>query len=133
MKPLTKILLLLLIVIHIGCDTDVESLQINESDKLVGHWINPVANNDTELKFDRAKALKKDAYGISFLVQSNCIERSSGWCGTPPLIFADFQGTWKRKDSIITITIDNGMNGLEAIDWKIKTLDDQSLIIERLR
>jgi hypothetical protein len=119
-------------VIHIGCDTDVESLQINESDKLVGHWIKPVAN-DTELKLDRANTLKKDAYGISFLTESNCIERSSGWCGTPPLIFADFQGTWKRNDSIITITIDNGMNGLEAINWKIKTLDDQSLVIERLR
>ncbi|OBX27254.1 hypothetical protein LX77_02780 [Gelidibacter algens] len=132
MKPRIKILLLLLMVIHIGCDTDVESLQINESDKLVGHWIKPVAN-DTELKLDRANALKKDAYGISFLTESNCIERSSGWCGTPPLIFADFQGSWKRNDSIITITIDNGMNGLEAINWKIKTLDDQSLVIERLR
>lgn len=132
MKPRIKILLLLLMVIHIGCDTDVESLQINESDKLVGHWIKPVAN-DTELKLDRANTLKKDAYGISFLTESNCIERSSGWCGTPPLIFADFQGTWKRNDSIITITIDNGMNGLEAINWKIKTLDDQSLVIERLR
>lgn len=131
MRTILKSLLLLLIVTHIGCDTTDDSIQINDSDKLVGHWINPV-HNDSELKLERAKSLKNDAYGISFLRESSCIERSSGWCGTPPLIFADFQGSYKRNDSLITITMDNGMNGLEDIDWKIKTLDDQYLVIERI-
>ena len=131
MKPLFKTLLLLLIVTHIGCDTSDDAIPINESDKLLGHWINPVANG-SETQFERAKSLKSDAYGISFLIENNFIERSSGWCGTPPLIFADFQGAWEKDDSMITITIDNGMNGLENVNWKIKSLDDKQLVIERI-
>ncbi len=131
MKTIRQSLLVLLIVTSIGCDTADDSIQINDSDKLVGHWINPVYT-DSELKLQRGKSLKNDAYGLSFLRESNCIERSSGWCGTPPLIFADFQGSYKRKDALIIITMDNGMNGLEDIHWKIKILDDQYLVIERI-
>lgn len=131
MKPTFKIILLILLVTHIGCDTADDSIQIDESDKLLGHWINPIAS-ESETKFERAKSLKEGAYGISFLTERNFIERSSGWCGTPPLIFADFKGAWEKDDSVITITIDNGMNSLEDINWKIKSLNDQYLIIERI-
>jgi len=129
MKTIIKSLLFLLIVIHIGCEKDNESIIINESDVLIGFWINPIYN-DSELKLERANSLKKNEYGISFLIESKCIERSSGWCGTPPLTFFDFQGTWIKNDSIITIIIDNGINGLENINWRIKTLNDKYLIIE---
>lgn len=132
MKTIIKSFLLLLIITSFGCEKDNETITINESDKLIGHWINPVSN-DAELKLTRANSLKNDAYGISFLTESTCIERSSGWCGTPPLTFFDYQGTWTRNDSILIITIASGINGLEAIQWEIKTLNDKYLIIERIR
>jgi hypothetical protein len=59
------------------------------------------------------------------------VERSSGWCGTPPLSFMDFQGTWKRTDSSLIVTIDNGL-GMQNIKWVIKTLNDTTLILERM-
>ena len=132
MKTIIKSFLLLLIVTSLGCEKDNETITINESDKLIGHWVNPIYN-DYELKLTRANSLKNDAYGISFLTVSTCIERSSGWCGTPPLTFFDYQGTWTRNDSILIITIASGINGLEAIQWEIKTLNDNYLIIERIR
>jgi hypothetical protein len=61
------------------------------------------------------------------------VERSSGWCGTPPLSFMDFQGTWTRTDSVLIMTIDNGINGMQNIKWIIKTLDDKTLILERIQ
>ena len=132
MKTIIKTVLFLLIVTFIGCDDDSEPIIINESNKLIGYWINPVYT-DLELKLERANSLKKDEYGIAFLEESMCIERSSGWCGTPPITFFDFQGTWTKNDAIIIMTIDNGINGLEEIKWEIKTLNDNYLIIERLR
>lgn len=131
MKTIIKTLLFLFMISFIGCENDNESITINESNKLIGYWINPVYT-DSELKLERANSLKENEYGIAFLEESNCIERSSGWCGTPPITFFDFQGTWTKNDSIIIITIDNGINGLEEIKWEIKILSDKYLILERL-
>lgn len=131
MKRLLKTALFVLIVAFIGCEDDSEPITINESNKLIGYWINP-DYTESELKLQRAGSLKENEYGMAFLEGSKHIERSSGWCGTPPITFFDFQGTWTTNDSIIIITIDNGINGLEEITWEIKKLDDKYLILERL-
>lgn len=131
MKTILKTVLFLLLVTTIGCSQENEAITINESDKLIGHWINPIYTG-SELKLSRANSLKNDEYGLSFLEKSLCVERSSGWCGTPPLTFSDFKGTWTRTDSNLIITIDNGLNGTQNIKWVIKTLDDNYLIMERI-
>jgi hypothetical protein len=132
MKAIMRTVLFLLIASTIGCEKDNETITINESDILIGHWLNPISN-DSELKLTRANSLKDNEYGISFLEKSNFIERSSGWCGTPPITFFDFQGTWKRNNSNLIITIDNGINGMEDVKWEIITLNDNYLIIERIQ
>ncbi|MBA6153815.1 hypothetical protein [Gelidibacter maritimus] len=131
MKPLLKAFLFLFIIVNIGCDNDNESLKIDESNMLIGYWINPVYT-DPVTTFERANRFKDAAYGVAFLTENISVERSSGWCGTPPLVFADFQGKWKKNDSIITISNDNGMAGLMDNHWKIRTLNETHLVIERL-
>lgn len=131
MKPLLKAFLFLFIIVNIGCDNDSDSIMINESDMLIGYWINPVYS-DSGTTFERANKFKDDAYGVAFLTENISLERSSGWCGTPPLVFADFQGKWQKNDSMLTITIDNGMAGVMDNHWKIKTLDEKHLVIERM-
>lgn len=130
MKTILKTVLFLLLVTTIGCEDNNEPIPINESNKLIGHWINPVYT-DSELKLTRASSLKSNEYGLSFLEKTQCVERSSGWCGTPPLSFMDFQGSWTRTDSILIVTIDNGL-GMQNIKWIIKTLDDKTLVLERM-
>lgn len=130
MKTILKTVLFLLLVTTIGCSQN-ETIPINESNKLIGHWINPVYTG-SELQLTRASSLKSDGYGLSFLEKTQCVERSSGWCGTPPLTFMDFHGTYTNTDSIIVITIDNGINGTQNIKWIIKTLDNKTLILERI-
>ena len=131
MKTKIRMILFLSILTFIACEDSNEIIPINESDKLIGSWINPI-ETDNGLKLTRVNDLNKDEYGISFLTNKECIERSSGWCGTPPITFFDFQGTWTRNDMIITISIDNGIDGLVDIKWEIKSLNDEYLIIERL-
>lgn len=129
MKTILKTILALVLVTIMGCSQN-ENIPIDESNKLIGHWINPVYT-ETEIQLTRASSLKSDEYGMSFLAESQYVERSSGWCGTPPLTFSDFKGSWTRTDSIVVVTINNGI-GLQDIKWKIKTLDDKTLIIERM-
>jgi hypothetical protein len=131
MKTLLKTVLFLLLVTTIGCEDNNETIPINESNKLLGHWINPVYTG-SELQLSRASSLKTDQYGLSFIEKTQCVERSSGWCGTPPLSFMDFKGTWTRTDSVLIITIDNGFSGTQNIKWVIKTLDNKTLIMERI-
>lgn len=131
MKTLLKTVLFLLLVTTIGCEDNNETIPINESNKLLGHWINPVYTG-SELQLSRAGSLKSDDYGLSFLEKTQCVERSSGWCGTPPLSFMDFKGTWTRTDSVLIITINNGLSGTQNIKWVIKTLDKKNLIMERI-
>lgn len=130
MKTILKTVLFLLLVTTIGCSQN-EPIPINESNKLIGHWINPVYTG-SELQLTRASSLKSDGYGLSFLEKTECVERSSGWCGTPPLSFMDFKGSWTRTDSTLIITIDNGINGMQNLKWVIKTLSDTTLIMERM-
>jgi hypothetical protein len=131
MKTILKTVLLLLLVTSFGCSQENETIPINESNKLIGHWINPVYSG-SELQLTRANSLKNDEYGLSFLEKTQCVERSSGWCGTPPITFFDFKGTWTRTDSVLIMTIDNGLSGMQNIKWLIKTLDNNTLIIERM-
>lgn len=129
MKTILKTILVLVLGTTIGCSQN-ETIAIDESNKLIGHWINPVYT-ETEIQLTRAGSLKSDAYGMSFIAESQCVERSSGWCGTPPLTFSDFKGSWIRTDSVLIVSINNGI-GLQDIKWKIKTLDDKTLIMERM-
>ena len=132
MKTILKTVLFLLIVTTIGCSPENDVKPINASNKLIGHWINPTYNsNGSELQLTRASSLKDGEYGLSFLEETQCVERSSGWCGTPPITFSDFKGTWTKTDSVLMVTIDNGL-GMQNIKWVIKTLDDKTLIMERM-
>ena len=131
MKTILKSVLFLVLVTTIGCSQEMETIPINESNKLIGHWINPIYS-DSELQLTRASSLKSSEYGISFLENAECVERSSGWCGTPPLTFSDFKGSWTRTNSVLIITLDNGLNGTQNNKWIIKTLDDKTLLMERM-
>jgi len=119
-------LLLCLITALVSCNKDDTS--IDENNLLLGSWINPQYENN-KTTFKRAKSLKEDGYGISFLAKDVFIERHSGWCGTPPLIFDDFTGLWNKNQNKLSININNGIGTVER-KWKIILLDNETLVIE---
>ena len=111
------------ILLVLGCSEDNSQL-IDESNLLVGVWVEPVYENEV-LTFKRADELLDDAYGIWFKSQDVLIERTSGWCGTPPIIFHNYDGVWKQEDNLIEIDLE-----YRLIKWKIITVDKQNLIVE---
>jgi hypothetical protein len=125
MKTLNKMILFLSIIILIACEKSNEPI-VNDSDKLIGYWINPVAI-DTVWKYERANTLKDNDYGFAFKSGQLFVERkNAGWCGTPPISYTDFDGTWTKNDSVINITV-GYWGGLADYQWKIILIDNNSL------
>lgn len=107
------------------------SCQKKEEQSLLGTWVKPQYNtNATEYQFEKADNFLKNEYGVSFLKNNIFIERHTGWCGTPPLHYSNYEGTWAFKDSIITINIIDS-NGKSTRYWKVKSVTPQTLIVER--
>jgi hypothetical protein len=107
----------------------VSSLSCNKADEfdvhkeyLIGNWINPVYS-DSLITFERSGWSNIDAYHISILGNGKVIERkNAGWCGTPPITMADFEGTWRLGDSILIINV--GCWGGDAeYQWKVVSAD----------
>jgi len=59
-------------------------------------------------------------------------EHDTGWCGTPPIAYSDFDGTWNKKDSVIKITVAY-WGGLADYQWKVISVDNNNLTIYRLK
>jgi hypothetical protein len=73
--------------------------------------------------------LVDNEYGIVFNSDGNILERkNAGWCGTPPLIYNDFNGTWEIKDPTIKIHVAY-WGGMADYSWKIITIDNNELNI----
>ena len=100
----------------------------NSTDYLIGNWINP-QYADTIITFQKADTLKSQDYGFSFRLPDQFTERkNSGWCGTPPISYSDFEGTWNQHDSILDIQVAY-WGGMADYTWKILSLDNKKLTL----
>ena len=101
--------------------------EIYTDNMLVGNWVNPVYDGEKTI-YQRVNSLPTEDYGISFKENGNFIERSSGFCGTPPLIFSDYDGLWQLEDSRIKIT---AQSFLANYNWIVVSLTETELVLER--
>ena len=123
-----KIILLIAIAILFGCEED-ETLVTNG--ELIGYWINPIDVENTTT-FERSQSLKENDYCIGFNSGNCFIQRAnSGWCGTPPIAYADYEGTWTETDSVINIQVEY-WGGIAKYKWKIETLTETTLKVTRI-
>jgi hypothetical protein len=125
MKWIFKILLILFVCGLVSCGKD-DNPVIDDSDLLIGYWFNQVGS-DTIFTYDRTTGLKKDTYGFAFKEGNLFVERKNvGFCGTPPVILNDYEGTWSRQDSLVDIDVPY-WGGMSHYQWKIISLDRRSL------
>ena len=121
------ILLLFSIVFLTSCENDID-LKSDEAELIIGHWISPVYI-DTLVQYTRAEGLNDNDYGISFNPGNSLVERqNAGWCGTPPISFANYNGTWSKTGDIIDITVDF-WGGKANHKWKVIANDQKTLTI----
>ncbi|MHC1703629.1 MAG: hypothetical protein AB9846_06945 [Tenuifilaceae bacterium] len=120
---------ILLLLALISCKK--EDISIINDENLIGIWAYPVYN-DSIITFNRSGNKNIDSYRLSILENGKLIERkNSGWCGTPPISYADFEGNWNLTDSILTISV-GFWGGTEVHQWQVKQLNNKNLIVKTL-
>ncbi|SDS50525.1 hypothetical protein SAMN05216503_3276 [Polaribacter sp. KT25b] len=131
MKTKTAFLSLFLTVFLFSCEINNQSneLIIDPNDSLLfGYWAE-TSYEDEQITFTRVNSLPNDSYGISFVEKGVFIERSSGWCGTPPLTFTDYTGTWEFvEDSLVKISTTSFIGDFQ---WRILEVSEEKLVVKR--
>ncbi len=127
----TKLFLLLAIFCFlIGCEKEGKEQTFNNPEELLGAWSDSQINGDVWV-FRKVDKLKDNDYGFIFKSEQKFIERkNSGWCGTPPIVYSDFEGTWNRKKSIINITVQY-WGGTVDYQWEIISMNKDVLKIHK--
>lgn len=117
--------LILCAIFLFSCESN--EIVIESDNLLVGHWISPTHNGD-ETTFTRGNSLPKEGYGITFTQNGDIVQRTSGFCGTPPLSFFTIQGTFQLENTLIKITTNSYPNNYA---WRIVSLTENKLVVKK--
>ena len=128
-----KLAFLMIMVFLVSCEKEfLEADALGENAGIVGNWIEEGYREDTTL-LKRAGELDKVKYGFTINEDGTFIERkNSGWCGTPPISYANYDGTWEAvSDSLLNITV-GYWGGMMTYQIRIVSLVGEDLAIKYL-
>ncbi|WP_051263671.1 lipocalin family protein [Tenacibaculum ovolyticum] len=119
-----KIITLIFIITLVSCEKNNQIIQ-DQDNLLIGNWTD-VNYTEGKTSFSKSNSLPENNYGISFKTNGNYKEKTSGWCGTPPLSYFNIEGSYKLENSVITIYKENSSQ-----KWRIISLTETTLVIKR--
>jgi hypothetical protein len=130
MKQLVFFIVVLLLVSCEKASMELDALGSNAS--IAGTWVEDGQNGDT-LLLQRSGAFDEEKYGFTINDDGSFIERkNSGWCGTPPIAYDNFEGNWEAvSDSLLDITVAY-WGGMMTYQIRIIYLDAEELSIRYL-
>jgi hypothetical protein len=121
---LKNIFSIFLITLFFSCENNEQI--INADNLLLGAWIEPEYDSGT-ITYKRGNSLPDNNPGILFSENGDFIERSSGWCGTPPLIYADYNGSFEIDETLIKISTTFYPNSYQ---WRVISLTEDELVVK---
>lgn len=120
------VLAIISILVYSCSDSITDLPKSGTLNQLEGYWVNG-QYVDSIVTYTKAEALPNDQYSFGFEARGKFVENAnSGWCGTPPVIYSQYEGKWSVQDSVISITVPY-WGGLTHLKWKITALDDNHL------
>lgn len=139
MKPLEIIAISILALAFASCKTSNSTTAQNTSTNLApgsfeGSWIFLSSDSqDDVFLLSRIDSLKNDRGGIRFAADGTLIKRqNAGWCGTPPISYANFDGKWKPlSDSSLALSY-SYWGGTIQEEWKVIRLDENHIELKSL-
>jgi hypothetical protein len=122
----------MLVLGFMSCKKDMETTQPeNLTSNFIGTWVNP-QYSDSLISFNRSSSLPENGYGLSILEKGNLVERKNiGWCGTPPVIYGDYEGNWQLENELLVIRV-GYWGGTAIYNWQVIQVNEDSLLIKRL-
>eukprot|EP01013_Petalomonas_cantuscygni_P043366 TRINITY_DN8129_c1_g1_i1.p1 TRINITY_DN8129_c1_g1~~TRINITY_DN8129_c1_g1_i1.p1 ORF type:complete len:139 (+),score=2.87 TRINITY_DN8129_c1_g1_i1:147-563(+) len=131
MKHYNTLFLMLLLLI-VSC-VDDPLLSVSESGPIpIGSWSN-ISYNENGMILEKVDQLQENNYGYRFLSNGTFTHRAnSGFCGTPPIVTSDFEGSWTKDGDILNIQ--GTFWGGETVEaWQIISSDNNVLTIKVLK
>lgn len=119
-----------LLVIVLVCSISFAfKMDINPQHNLKGIWVLEQYGNNGVV-YNKHQSFVDDKPGFEFLDDGKLLKRqNAGWCGTPPISYSNFEGTWSLKNDSIVVVNYNYWGGTIQEDWKIINLDEDKLSI----
>jgi hypothetical protein len=98
-----RTVLLMMFLAAAGFACTKEQAEIDPESALAGIWVLSGYEDDI-IVFNREEELA-DNVCYNFIPDGTLIERkNSGWCGTPPISYADYKGSWYAiNDTLVRI------------------------------
>jgi hypothetical protein len=129
MKSYFLFIIFLLILAFSSCEKERNHSVLGPGE-LTGFWINP-QYNDSIVRYERANAFNNGP-GIHFLNDDSLVEhKNAGWCGTPPISYADYNGSYSENDSVISVSV-GYWGGTSEYKWRLISLTTQELTLKLL-
>jgi len=121
------LLSILLGSLFISCAKD--EIKIDPDNLLIGIWIYSHFQDNTGIYIRNQDFVDNHCY--KFNSDGTLIERkNSGWCGTPPITYADYTGSWTvLNDTLIQIKV-GYWGGNMAYKLDIESVSSNSLKVE---
>ncbi len=118
-----------LLILLAQCTPDQLNEEFPDDNPIIGCWINPAYDAEMTI-YERGSSLPDDAPGICFKADGTLIQnKNAGWCGTPPITYGNFDGTWTLEDSILTMNVDS-WNGYYESLWELISVDGETLTLK---
>lgn len=128
-----KLIFLMGMVLLLSCEKELMEMDaLGANVGIVGTWVREGYQGDTTL-LKRAGKLSEVTYGFTINEDGSFIERkNSGWCGTPPISYANYDGSWEAlSDSLLNITV-GYWGGMMTYQIRIVSLQGEDLAIKYL-
>lgn len=129
-----RFLTFLLLVLFFGlssCEdlSKDEVFEINTINDLESSVWTPSEYTDSLIVCKRLDKLPNSIYAFQFNIDGKFIEhKNAGWCGTPPITYALYEGTWSvSSDSILSIEVPY-WGGIAQLKRKIVSVDKNKLV-----
>ena len=122
MRPCSILVLAGMLILVLSCEKEDALYKEGVPGEIVSSWIDPVYS-DSLITYTRATQLRNDDPGITFKDDGSLIERrNAGFCGTPPISYDDYDGSWSLEDSVISINTDF-WGGTMDMEWGLMDLE----------
>jgi len=130
-NQMKRISVISILAISIFCSCSKNEISIDPDNLLIGVW-NYSEYTDNAMVFKRSQEFK-DINCYRFNTDGTLTERkNSGWCGTPPVSYADYQGSWTMlNDTLIRINV-GYWGGTMTYKLDVEFLDANSLKVVSL-
>ncbi len=95
-----------LVLFFFSCNQSSDQKDNNQTlNDIYGTWVR-INIKDGVSVFKKSQELDENRPGFAILPDGRFIERkNSGWCGTPPISYANYKGKWKKlSENLLEIT-----------------------------